>query len=1511
MNRKSIRFRQRQISWPLRIEFLEDRAMLASFAFEPTSVIAQSDISDLDNVVAGDLDGDDDDDIVFFGNREFGWFQNDSNTFVARELWDAPDGPWRINEVFVHDLDLDGDNDIVFNMQTTQIVDHFPTLRSGDRATFWIQNLDGQGTFGPARVISDEPTLIIADIDSDGDSDFWTMGTGPLSWVENQGGTFAKRELPIFIGYGAYFRANASDLDQDGDSDLVVASWNKITWYDNDGAGSFSVRLEIETDAFTNFEDFLPPPPAAELELVDLDGDGDDDIITSLTKYGQVAWFENLGGSFGDRIDFAEQAHSYEPTVRIGDIDGDSDYDLVFGSMEWIEQTGNKTFSEIKSLGVSSRPAIALGELDGSDGIEILLVDQTANQLSSLDYNADEQLFTRKNVNPRGISVATMQSADLDTDGDADLLVTTKDGLIRWYEDVSSAAEQRRFETARDIVQTVEVGEIRTADMDSDGDLDIVAVARLQAEPSSPSLVWFANENGIFEESHVVSSESLNLASLDAGDVDGDGDIDLVATGITWYENLDGTGTMWRSELISDREYDGAQVQITDLDSDGDGDIVATFRNYYTTVWYEKTNEGFNKRHIINERSSRFTTADIDNDGDTDVITSAANRIRVHYNLDGNGQFGDGTVLTHGTISHHLFTMDADNDGDLDLFADQFSFENLEDFYAPGRQADHGNAAVPLDVDRDGFVDIISAFDDRIVVQTNVARKLTGLTNVHHITQPPGVQSVAAADFDLDGDLDIVTASSSGPSLSWRENFGNGTLSSARTIESFGSFYFVTTADIDGDQAADIVVSSHEGGSVYWYQNLKNGRFGERQLVTRAIRNLSTLSAVDMDGDTDLDLVIKTNAGIAWLENENGRFSQPIEIPSRIPIGSDRLTVRDFDGDGDFDIAFGSSQRLVLLRNDDLTFTSTVTNLNDGSVTVTDAFDIDNDGDEDIIYIGGRRLSYLRNEGGSFTPGGRITSVPNGTWVTTSGDMNGDGSIDTLYSWNSQQGGGVVWVENLGDGQFGAKKTIAEKFSGVSPLVADISGNGQNELAIGRGFFEWFRSNDNGQTFLSSGTNSLPGGSIVADVNDDGRPDLVKHWVQGAGWYENERNGEFGPLRRITDLNSRLATVADVDSDGDQDFIATNYDENSFDWHRNVGSFFLRLGSVGSTSGTNGNAIPADIDNDGDQDFFLLSSSPPVQWIENLSNGEFDATKELFDTSISPREIIARDFDQDGDIDVVAAGSRLELRVNQGDNQFASAVTIEGLRIDNVTAVDMDGDGDLDLVGRQPNVISWWENDGGTFGERQVIASESFLAVNAADLDGDGDAEILAGMESELIVFFNHHGQFERRTKQIPAMFRDRFESILIDDVDGDGDPDPVVTAGSKTVWVENEVQMIGDMDLNESLDVSDIDRLCRAVRSHEINDRFDINRDRRVDEADVTALVESVFKSTVGDVNLDGVFDSTDLLTLFQKGQYEDGVAGNSDWSSGDWNCDGEVSAADLVFAFKSGNYVSVSQPF
>ena len=84
----------------------------------------------------------------------------------------------------------------------------------------------------------------------------------------------------------------------------------------------------------------------------------------------------------------------------------------------------------------------------------------------------------------------------------------------------------------------------------------------------------------------------------------------------------------------------------------------------------------------------------------------------------------------------------------------------------------------------------------------------------------------------------------------------------------------------------------------------------------------------------------------------------------------------------------------------------------------------------------------------------------------------------------------------------------------------------------------------------------------------------------------------------------------------------------------------------------------------------------------------------------------------------------------------------------------------------------------------------------------------------------------------------------------------------------------------------------------------FDLNNDNVVDDSDRLVWVKDLMNTWVGDANLDLEFNSGDLIDVLAQGQYEDQVAGNSNWSSGDWDGDGDFTTSDLVAALADGGY-------
>ncbi len=119
-----------------------------------------------------------------------------------------------------------------------------------------------------------------------------------------------------------------------------------------------------------------------------------------------------------------------------------------------------------------------------------------------------------------------------------------------------------------------------------------------------------------------------------------------------------------------------------------------------------------------------------------------------------------------------------------------------------------------------------------------------------------------------------------------------------------------------------------------------------------------------------------------------------------------------------------------------------------------------------------------------------------------------------------------------------------------------------------------------------------------------------------------------------------------------------------------------------------------------------------------------------------------------------------------------------------------------------------------------------------------------------------------------------------------------------------------GDFDSDGRLSQNDIDLLTGVMLSGVVPPTFDLNDDLTIDQEDRRIWVEDLASTYFGDSNLDGQFNSNDLVVVFQHAGYEDGIAGNSTWATGDWNGDADFDSGDFVAAFTEGGYEKGPKP-
>jgi hypothetical protein len=205
-------------------------------------------------------------------------------------------------------------------------------------------------------------------------------------------------------------------------------------------------------------------------------------------------------------------------------------------------------------------------------------------------------------------------------------------------------------------------------DVDGDGDLDVVAGNRGQA-----NRLYLNDGTGSVSSASDITGASHDTYSVALGDVDEDGDLDLVAGNFGWANRLylnDGAGVFTGANVTTDA-HDTAAVTLGDVDDDGDLDLVVGNVSRANRLHLNDGAGNFGAgSDITSDAHDTYSVVlgDVDYDGDLDLIAGNDGQADRLYLNDGTGAFGAGSNLTvdaHGTRS--IVLADMDNDGDLDV----------------------------------------------------------------------------------------------------------------------------------------------------------------------------------------------------------------------------------------------------------------------------------------------------------------------------------------------------------------------------------------------------------------------------------------------------------------------------------------------------------------------------------------------------------------------------------------------------------------------------------------------------------------------------------------------------------------------------------------------------------------------------------------------------------------------------------------------------------------------------
>jgi uncharacterized protein (DUF2141 family) len=656
-------------------------------------------------------------------------------------------------------------------------------------------------------LIEDNSILTFVDIDNDSDMDvFIGEKNGTIYYYKNTGSLTS----PAFtlqtsssnpldgIDIGLYATPAFVDIDSDGDMDAFIGEGSGTIYYYKNTGSATTPLFTIQTSSSNPFDGvdvILYSSPS----FVDIDNDGDMDAFIG-DYYGNISFYKNTGSAvlavftdqylspnpFGEKKVYGNNLVSF-----FVDIDNDGDMDVFIGNL-------NGSILYFKNTGSATSPVFTIQT-------------SSSNPFDGVDIGSNSAPFF----------------VDIDNDGDMDVFIGDKNGIIYYYKNTGSAT------TAVFVLQTsssnpfdgVDVGTYSSpsfVDIDNDGDMDAFI------GEFSGTIYYYKNTGSITSPSFTLQTSSSNpFDGIDIGiystptfvDIDNDGDMDtfigeFLGT-LNYYKNTgNSTIPIFTLQTLSPNPFDGLDLGTNSspsfVDIDNDGDMDAFIGEFYGSIYYYK-NMGSAISSVFTSQTSSSNPfdgidvgvsatpcfIDIDNDDDMDAFIGESGGTIYYYKNTGGSTSPAFTIQTSssnpfdgvdvGGSSAPGFA-DIDNDGDIDAFIG----EKYGEIYY---YKNEGNATTPV-----------------FVLQNSTSNPFDGI-DVGDNSAPSFV------DIENDGDMDVFIGEYSG-GVYYYKNTGNATAavfmlqtSSANPFDGVdvGAYATPTFVDIDNDGDMDAFIGGNVG----------------------------------------------------------------------------------------------------------------------------------------------------------------------------------------------------------------------------------------------------------------------------------------------------------------------------------------------------------------------------------------------------------------------------------------------------------------------------------------------------------------------------------------------------------------------------------------------------------------------------------------------------------------------------------------------------------------------------
>lgn len=900
--------------------------------------------------------------------------------------------------------------------------------------------------------------------------------------------------LSFFVIQGAVFSAEENDQE-------IRYKWQQQYYGTLNGEKSLLFSHEMRS---------------SKLAFADIDGDGDKDIFVG-QENGEIAYFENQGDKKTANFILITQQYKAIFEIRkqgrktkirnvidvgdrsapfLVDIDNDGDFDMFIGSdagrIWFFENEGNNLIPVFKLItskyegimvGRGSIPIFADVNLKRKFDLMVGTVEGKVWLFYNDGTRKKAKFDSKKPINILEFGLETHASPglfDWDGDGDLDLLVGQKNGTLSFYLNEGTIFSPK-WVFSESNFQLIDIGGESTptfVDIDGDNDDDMVigsanpTVFLYENRPRGDSrLLWNISTNLFKFHKLIVTG---NRASIAAGDLDNDKDLDLIVGeaggNLNYYENI-GTPKApdWilrTEELIYITGMENSAPVLGDIDGDGDLDLLVGEKQGQIALilnqgspespdWILKDQAYF---QIDVGSNSVPRLLDIDADGDLDLlIGNFAGRVILYLNQGsktepvyamGSTRFGSVKAVRNAVPA--FFDWNQNKRVDMILGDEEGKVQLME---SPGKQDKENTIWEPNN-------------------------KAFFTFDVYSRSHP------FVWDFNADGNEDLLIGNNSGDFLLYINEGLEGTGEEAQKV---------VDNSIDQNEGS-LVVEDVDGPVEIEIEEPEDPEEDEELLpeVTLAEELLPARGKIDP------------------------KFSRTaISLVLNDTISKSTPTLGDLDQDGDLDMLIGSKSGEVYYYENQGTeqewdfklISESYIDLNGEKNSAPLLMDLDQDGDLDLILGSKRgRLRFFDNQGSAEEPRfieekdffGRIWL--DGDAKPTDMDLDGDGLIDLVVG-NFR--GRLVYIRN-DSASFNIIRRDYRQIDvdlGAAPFFADLNNNGTKELMVG-----------------------TDAGRVVFLKND--RADLSGNWVPITKYATN-----------LSFLQGSVPVAVDLDADGDLDLI--------------------------------------------------------------------------------------------------------------------------------------------------------------------------------------------------------------------------------------------------------------------------------------------------------------------------------------------------------------------------------------